>query len=373
MSNLSNEDLAEIPDSMAGGDGSFGEPGDTSRTSSKRSVQLEAEDLHLAKQMIETGLGADLNDLTQKSLRYYGAANFNNVMHGEPAMMNEQIIDALSSGDDKSPMETAMAAQIMQGVAGNNQNDDSMDLTEIMKMKMLMGEGGGGQPQQQQQGTNSGMDMMQLVMLDKLGGSDDSGIGESELIQVMKEMQDSGSDGMDPAMMMMLNNDSDGDDPYKEFMEMYKQNQEQQTQLQQQVMEEKFGNELETLQRQVKSVAEKAQEAEQSDMDQLLGQMEQVEKFARKLGMTESNGDGGDDTAQTMERLIDTVGEHMGPAMEKYMESQAGGGAPANGAAQPAQAAQPQAQRAQEVQQAREAAQSSPDVAPEPTPDDVAF
>jgi len=321
MSNLGNEDLAEIPEGGSG-DGE----GDTSRTKSKRTVQLEAEDLHLAKKMIQAGLGADLNDLAQKSVRYYGASNFTNVMHGGQPMMNEQIVEALSSGDDKSPMEIAMAAQMFQSVADGQQNDDSMDLTEIMKMKMLMGESGSSQPQQQQNG-NSGMDMMQLVMLDKLGGSDDSGMGTQELVQVMKEMQDDSSSGMDPAMLMMMNQDDGSDDrPYKEFMDMYKQNQEQQTQLQQQVLEQKFGNELENLQRQMQGVAEKAQEAEQSDMDELLGQMEQVEKFARKLGMTEANGDGGDDTAQTMERLIDTVGEHMGPAMEKYMESQAGGG-----------------------------------------------
>jgi len=261
-----------------------------------------------------------------------------------------------------------MAASMMQNVTGGDSGGDGMDITEIMKMKMLMGEQGSSQQSQQQQ--HSGMDMTQLMMLEKLGGSDDDGMSQKELIQLIKEMNNDDSDGMDPAMLMMMNDDGGQEErPYKEFMEMYKQNQEQQTQLQQQVLEQKFGNELENLQRQMQGVAEQAQEAEQSDMDELLGQMEQVEKFARKLGMTESSESDGDDTAQTMERLIDTVGEHMGPAMEKYMENQAMEG---GGRAQPTPNGG-SSQRAQEVQQARQQAEASAATDPEPTAEDVAF
>lgn len=369
MTNQGDEDLDQIPEvedkAVEEGDG------DTSRTKSKRQVELEAEDMMLAKRMIEAGLGKDLNTVTKRALRYYGGTNFNGVIHEDDStMMNEQLLEALQGGNGESMVEKAMAFSMLNGSMGatqQTQEEDSMDSMTMMMLLQQMGNNGNSSQPPQNQGNQ--MDPMTMMMLmQNMGSSNGSdGLSKDELLSLVKEMKDGSSDGMDPMMMMaMQNDDSNQDDAYKELLQRFDSQRQQQQQMQEKLLEERFGNELDNMKQQLQGIAKETQEAKQSDMQELLTQMEDVEKFARKLGMTETGGEDSGDTAQTMERLIDTVGEHMGPALEKYAEQQAGGGTSQRAVQQMQNNQGSTQQRQQEVQQARAEAE-------QPSPNEVQF
>jgi len=367
MANNGDEDKDDIPEiEDPGRGGSNSAP----RTDSKRQVELSAEDMMLAKKMIKTGLGADLNDVTQRALRYYGGANFNSVFHANQDMMNEKLIEMMNDNSGEGMFEKAMAISMLNGSLGGaaqqQQKNDGMDMQDIMMMNMLSNNEK--QSKEPQSNGGQGMDPMAMMLMMQDKGSDD-GLDTKELIQLLQD-QDSGGGGMDPMTLMMMQNDDSGqDDAYKELLQRFEEQRREQTQMQEKLLEEKFGNELDKMNQQMQAVAQKADEAEQSDMNELLEQMEQVEKFATKLGMTA--GDGGENDSANLQRLVDTIGEHMGPAMEKFAESQVGGGtnrsvSPAAGGGQPS--------RQKDIQQARADVSSSESTSsPEPTPSDVKF
>lgn len=376
MTNTGGDDQEDIPELNTGGVSE-----DAPRTNSKRQVELSAEDMHLVKNMVEQGLGEDLNEVARKALRFYGGVRFNETMlGGDTNMINEQLIEQLSQGENESMVEKAMAMNMINGAMGNqNQNQDDGGkgtMERMMEYKMqqdLMNSLGNDSSDSGDDFTIE--DMMKYKMMGEMSGGDDSG---KELIEVLKAMQsnsDSGN-GMSPMAMMMLSQDDGQDDAYKELLQRFDKQRERETQLEQKMIEEKFGNELKEVKGAIQGIKQEVDEAkDQDDLDTALDRLEKIKKQAEKLGMADTGEE--PDEARTAQKLIDSVGDNFSGVLEKYFENQGGSGG--MGSMMGGQQPQPQTQQSQsapanpqKVQAAQQQAeQEVEESTSKPSPDEV--
>jgi len=375
MTDQGDEDKNEIPEVK----GASGVSDEAPRTNAKRSVEFAAEDLHLMKKMVENGLGESLNDIAQQALRFYGGVRFNETMlGGDTNTMNEKVLEKLSEGNTEGMFEKAMAISMLNGTMGesqqNQQNQGSDDMMSKMmeyKMQQELVKSFGSDEENNQGGDELSMDkIMKMKMMEGMTSGSDSSMDET-LIRALRDDDDSGMDM--GTLMMMMNND--GDDAYKELLQRFESQREQQTELEQNLIEERFASQLNDLKGAMRSIKEEVDEAKNDDdLDTALDRLEKMQKQAEKLGLSNGSDDGNDE-ARTAQKLIDSFGENFGGVLEKYMENQAGAGgimgggqqpngqaATANGGAGPA--------NPNKIQQAQQSAEADVSGA-NPTPDDI--